>query len=159
MPNAIQLVAAGLRFWQHTVALLALDEVGVEVAARLLGLCHLARHLFRLGPQLREREEDDFHLFRWLALHDTVSTELSGQENIIRLVADTATTHKVSKMAEAPGAVARLFFEFAPRCRCRGLPQGRQVRYELSDPNLAHALRDLLDVVLQVTPHREEHGE
>lgn len=39
------------------------------------------------------------------------------------------------------------------------LPQGRQVRYELSDPNLAHALRDLLDVVLQVTPHQEAPQE
>lgn len=37
-------------------------------------------------------------------------------------------------------------------------PEGRQVRYELADPNLAHALRDLLDVVLQVTPHREERS-
>jgi len=34
-------------------------------------------------------------------------------------------------------------------------PEGRQTRYELSDPNLAHALRDLLDVVLEVTPHAE----
>jgi len=28
--------------------------------------------------------------------------------------------------------------------------EGRQVRYELADGNLAHALRDLLDVVLAV---------
>ena len=29
-------------------------------------------------------------------------------------------------------------------------PQGRQVRYELADPRLAHALDDLLGVVLSV---------
>lgn len=29
-------------------------------------------------------------------------------------------------------------------------PQGRQMQYELSDPNLTHALSDLLDVVLAV---------
>jgi ArsR family transcriptional regulator, cadmium/lead-responsive transcriptional repressor len=34
-------------------------------------------------------------------------------------------------------------------------PEGRQVRYELADPHLAHALRDLLDVVLQVSPHED----
>ncbi len=35
-------------------------------------------------------------------------------------------------------------------------PEGRQVRYELADPRLAHALRDLLDVVLAVdTDHAE----
>src|SRR5262249_42088410 len=35
------------------------------------------------------------------------------------------------KMAEVPGAVARLFFEFAPRCRFRGLaikPTGRTLQ-------------------------------
>ena len=31
-------------------------------------------------------------------------------------------------------------------------PQGRQVRYELAEPRLAHALRDLLEVVLAVDP-------
>jgi DNA-binding transcriptional ArsR family regulator len=30
------------------------------------------------------------------------------------------------------------------------VPEGRQVRYELADAHLAHALRDLLDVVLAV---------
>jgi DNA-binding transcriptional ArsR family regulator len=29
-------------------------------------------------------------------------------------------------------------------------PEGRQVRYQLADPNLAHALGDLADVVLAV---------
>jgi DNA-binding transcriptional ArsR family regulator len=32
-------------------------------------------------------------------------------------------------------------------------PEGRQVRYELADPHLAHALGDLLGVVLTVEPH------
>jgi ArsR family transcriptional regulator, cadmium/lead-responsive transcriptional repressor len=31
-------------------------------------------------------------------------------------------------------------------------PQGRQMRYELADANLAHALTDLLGVVLAVDP-------
>lgn len=31
-----------------------------------------------------------------------------------------------------------------------GEPEGRQVRYQLADTNLAHALRDLADVVLAV---------
>lgn len=31
-----------------------------------------------------------------------------------------------------------------------GTPQGRQMRYELADANLAHALSDLVDVVLAV---------
>ncbi len=33
-----------------------------------------------------------------------------------------------------------------------GTPQGRQVRYELADPRLAHALGDLLDAVLTIDP-------
>lgn len=32
------------------------------------------------------------------------------------------------------------------------VPQGRRVRYELADPALAHALTDLLGVVLAVDP-------
>jgi len=32
------------------------------------------------------------------------------------------------------------------------VPQGRRVRYELTDPALAHALTDLLGVVLAVDP-------
>ncbi len=32
------------------------------------------------------------------------------------------------------------------------VPQGRRVRYELADPALAHALADLLGVVLAVDP-------
>jgi DNA-binding transcriptional ArsR family regulator len=32
------------------------------------------------------------------------------------------------------------------------VPQGRRVRYELADPRLAHALADLLGVVLAVDP-------
>lgn len=36
-----------------------------------------------------------------------------------------------------------------------GTPEGRQMRYEIADTHLAHALRDLLDVVLEVRPHRE----
>jgi DNA-binding transcriptional ArsR family regulator len=31
-------------------------------------------------------------------------------------------------------------------------PEGRQMRYELADPHLAHALGDLLEVVLAVDP-------
>jgi DNA-binding transcriptional ArsR family regulator len=33
------------------------------------------------------------------------------------------------------------------------VPEGRKVRYELADPSLAHALGDLLGVVLAVDPH------
>ena len=33
-----------------------------------------------------------------------------------------------------------------------GVPVGRNVRYELSDPKLAHALEDLLDTILTVEP-------
>ncbi len=33
-----------------------------------------------------------------------------------------------------------------------GTPQGRQMRYELTDRHLAHALADLLEVVLAVDP-------
>ena len=33
-------------------------------------------------------------------------------------------------------------------------PEGRQVRYQLVDANLAHALADLADVVLAVDPDR-----
>jgi DNA-binding transcriptional ArsR family regulator len=32
------------------------------------------------------------------------------------------------------------------------MPEGRRVRYELADSHLAHALTDLLDVVLAVDP-------
>lgn len=34
-----------------------------------------------------------------------------------------------------------------------GAPEGRRVRYELADPALAHALRDLADLVLTVELH------
>jgi DNA-binding transcriptional ArsR family regulator len=33
------------------------------------------------------------------------------------------------------------------------VPEGRRVRYELADPHLAHALTDLLGVVLAVDPN------
>jgi DNA-binding transcriptional ArsR family regulator len=33
------------------------------------------------------------------------------------------------------------------------VPEGRRARYELADPRLAHALGDLLGVVLAVDPH------
>jgi DNA-binding transcriptional ArsR family regulator len=33
------------------------------------------------------------------------------------------------------------------------VPEGRRTRYELADPRLAHALGDLLGVVLAVDPH------
>ena len=35
-------------------------------------------------------------------------------------------------------------------------PEGRRTRYELADPKLAHALGDLLSVVLTVDPSAEE---
>lgn len=34
-----------------------------------------------------------------------------------------------------------------------GTPEGRHVRYDLADPGLAHALRDLADLVLTIEPH------
>lgn len=34
-----------------------------------------------------------------------------------------------------------------------GTPQGRHVRYDLADPALAHALRDLADLVPTIQPH------
>lgn len=37
-------------------------------------------------------------------------------------------------------------------------PQGRQVRYELAEPELTHALADLLDVVLKVEPGHDHDG-
>jgi len=37
-------------------------------------------------------------------------------------------------------------------------PEGRQTQYSLSDPALAHAVRDLLDVVLEVRPHHDLNG-
>ena len=33
-----------------------------------------------------------------------------------------------------------------------GVPEGRRVRYELADPRLAHALTDLMSVVVAVDP-------
>jgi DNA-binding transcriptional ArsR family regulator len=35
------------------------------------------------------------------------------------------------------------------------VPEGRQTRYELSDPRLAHAIEDLLQVVLAVDPDHQ----
>jgi DNA-binding transcriptional ArsR family regulator len=32
-------------------------------------------------------------------------------------------------------------------------PEGRHVRYDLADASLAHALRDLADLVLTIDPH------
>ena len=33
------------------------------------------------------------------------------------------------------------------------VPEGRRTRYELADPRLAHALADVLELVLVVDPH------
>ena len=33
------------------------------------------------------------------------------------------------------------------------MPEGRRTRYELTDPRIAHALADLLELVLVVDPH------
>ena len=32
------------------------------------------------------------------------------------------------------------------------VPEGRRTRYELADPSIAHALRDLVELVLAVDP-------
>lgn len=40
-----------------------------------------------------------------------------------------------------------------------GVPEGRRMRYELADPAIAHALRDLVDLVLAVDPQHCDSAE
>lgn len=41
----------------------------------------------------------------------------------------------------------------------RATREGRQVRYELASPRLAHALADLVELALHVEPHHQVLGE
>lgn len=59
-------------------------------------------------------------------------------------------------LAEAIGVTRQVLSNHLACLRDCGLvvaePEGRRVRYELSDPKLAHALGDLLGVILTVGP-------
>lgn len=61
-----------------------------------------------------------------------------------------------AELAEAIGVSRQILSNHLACLRDCGLviaePAGRRVRYELSDARLAHALGDLLDVILTVEP-------
>ncbi|KWW98562.1 Regulatory protein ArsR [Carbonactinospora thermoautotrophica] len=93
------------------------------------------------------------------------ATREEAMDRVGRALADTTRRRLLLALLDGPSYPARLADHLgltranvSNHLAClRGCglvvatPEGRQVRYELADPRLAHALRDLLDVVLTVT--------
>lgn len=94
----------------------------------------------------------------------TIPTRLDVLSRLGRALADPTRARILMSLLEAPGYPATLAGELAltrsnvsNHLAClRGcglvlaVPEGRQVRYEIADPHLTHALNDLVNVVLAV---------
>lgn len=94
----------------------------------------------------------------------TATLELDAIRRIGRALADPTRSEMLLRLLDGPAYPAELVDELAISkqsasnhlacLRDCGIvvaePEGRRVRYELADPRLAHALRDLLGVVLAV---------
>lgn len=94
----------------------------------------------------------------------TATLELDAIRRIGRALADPTRSEMLLRLLDGPKYPADLVDELAISkqsasnhlacLRDCGIvvaePEGRRVRYELADPRLAHALRDLLGVVLAV---------
>lgn len=96
----------------------------------------------------------------------TVETRLGALNRLGRALADPTRCRLLLAMADGPTYPARLATglgltrpNVSNHLAClRGCglvvatPEGRQMRYELADQHLSHALTDLLEVVLAVDP-------
>lgn len=94
----------------------------------------------------------------------TISTGLDAMSRLGRALADPTRCRLLVRLLEGPAYPGQLADELgltrpnvSNHLSClRGCglvvatAEGRQVRYELADTNLAHALRDLLEVALAV---------
>ncbi|MEO5922022.1 MAG: metalloregulator ArsR/SmtB family transcription factor [Pseudolysinimonas sp.] len=94
----------------------------------------------------------------------TIATRLDVMNRLGRAMADPTRSRILVKLLEQPGHPAELARDLdltrsnvSNHLSCLlgcGLviatPEGRQTRYEISDPHLAHALNDLMSVVLAV---------
>ncbi|MGS2642536.1 Cd(II)/Pb(II)-sensing metalloregulatory transcriptional regulator CmtR [Streptosporangium sp. LJ11] len=102
----------------------------------------------------------------------TAATRLDAMARLGRALADPNRCRMLIALLQGPTYPARLADELgltrqnvSNHLSClRGcglvvaVPEGRQTRYELSDQRLAHAIEDLLHVVLAVDPdHRDAH--
>ncbi|MBG6141669.1 DNA-binding transcriptional ArsR family regulator [Longispora fulva] len=99
----------------------------------------------------------------------TAETHLDAMTRIGRALADETRCRILVELAAAPAYPSELAdrlgesrSKISNHLSClRGCGlvvaawEGRRVRYEISDPRLAHALGDLLGVVLAVEPHPE----
>ena len=98
----------------------------------------------------------------------TVETRLDAMHRLGRALADPTRCRLLLALLDGPAYPGRLADELgltrpnvSNHLTClRGCglvvatPEGRQVRYELADRHLAHALSDLLEVVLATDPDR-----
>jgi len=94
----------------------------------------------------------------------TIPTRLDAMNRLGRALADPTRCRILLALLDGPAYPAQLAATFgltrsnvSNHLACArgcglvvGTPEGRQMRYELADAHLAHALRDLLDVVLAV---------
>jgi len=99
----------------------------------------------------------------------TSASRLDALARVGRALADPTRCRILLALLTGPGYPARLAGELglsranvSNHLSClRGcglvtaVPEGRQVRYELSDPQLAHALDDLTDLVLTIEDGHE----
>jgi DNA-binding transcriptional ArsR family regulator len=109
-----------------------------------------------------------FCLFTWLGIVAAVAVATHGQvlARFGHALSDPTRARVLLALRDAPGYPAELAEligvsrqALSNHLAClRGcglvvvVPEGRRSRYELADPRLAHALSDLLGVVLAVDP-------
>lgn len=94
----------------------------------------------------------------------TIATRLDVMHRLGRAMADPSRSRILVKLLEQPGYTAELARDLdltrsnvSNHLSCllgcglvTATPEGRQTRYEISDPHLAHALNELMSVVLAV---------
>ena len=101
----------------------------------------------------------------------TVASKLDAMHRLGRAMADSTRSRILLRLLDGPGYPAVLADDLqlsrqnvSNHLACLrdcGIvvvePEGRQSRYEISDPLIAHALRDLVAVVLQVDESAPSH--
>ncbi|WP_040478403.1 ArsR/SmtB family transcription factor [Longispora albida] len=103
----------------------------------------------------------------------TVATHLDAMARVGRALADETRCRILVELTAGPaypselaGRLGESRSKISNHLAClRGCGlvvagwEGRKVRYEIADPQLTHALKDLLGVVLAVTDHEHENHE
>ncbi|MDO7883233.1 MULTISPECIES: Cd(II)/Pb(II)-sensing metalloregulatory transcriptional regulator CmtR [Microbacteriaceae] len=101
----------------------------------------------------------------------TVASRLDVMRRLGKAMADPTRSHILLRLLDGPAYPAGLADEFGLTrqnvsnhlacLRDCGIvvaePEGRQSRYEISDPLLAHALRELVSVVLEIDENASTH--